>query len=354
MLEFTCGASHRHDDPTLFGRLNFKTLISLAHQPTDLSHVPLDKDGTTRTVKTKTSWFLPSNCPTKLKEDVIKHGNYCLLVVDLDKSNSRQEDIASQLQQLVIQSFIIYDTVSSIESDRRHRVVIELANAVCVDSWLILQRALVSFFNSDPCTLKPNQISYMPALSVCNKNCYTVTYLCGPALDPDRSKFALEARTFEFERPENQVKAPKHYTSLPPTFNFSIDECRNPIDVFNQVVPWDWVLNEGGFKKVGNRLLPPTSKSGVPGATISYQRRQQGAYFSRHTSDPLSDGLPHNKFDVWMVHVLGLNHLNNVDVIEASKLFARQYRLPDGHTLEKKNQYVHATRNKRHTPVLAN
>lgn len=351
MFEFTVGMYHRHDDPKLFGRFNFQALVSLAHQPTDLSHVPLAENGTTRTVKEKTSWFLPSNCPTKIKEDVVKHGNYCLLVVDMDKLNPRQEDISSKLQQLGIESFIIYDTVSSTESDRRHRVVIELANAVGVDTWLVLQRALVSFFDSDPCTLSANQISYMPALSVCNKNCYTVTYLNGQPLDPERSKFALEAKVFEFERPENQVKAPKRYTSPPPTFNYSIDEYRNPIDVFNQEYSWDWVLDQGGFKKVGNRLLPPTSKSGVPGATISYMRRQQGAYFSCHTSDPLSDGLPHDKFDVWMVHVLGLDHRNQSDITKAAIDFACKYRLPDGHTLEKKNQYVYATRNKPHASI---
>ncbi|EOV0113737.1 hypothetical protein ACOIXV_003181 [Vibrio parahaemolyticus] len=347
MLDFTCGATHNHSDPNLFGRCTFLGLVNVAYRPQDLIHIPLAEDGTTSTVKDKTHWFSPSNCPTKRQEAMEKHGNYCLLVVDLDKLNHRQEDIASQLQQLGIESFLIYDTVSSTESNRRHRVVIELASAVCVDTWLVLQRALVSFFDSDPCTLKTNQISYMPTLSVCNKNCYTVTYLSGLPLDPDRSKFALEARVFEFERPENHVKAPKRYTSPPPTFNYSIDEYRNPIDVFNQVASWDWVLNEGGFKKVRNRLLPPTSKSGVPGATISYMRRQQGAYFSRHTSDPLSDGLPHDKFDVWMVHVLGLDHLNQLDVIKASIKFARQYQLPDGYTLEKKNQYVHITQNKK-------
>ena len=145
MLDFTCGATHNHSDPNLFGRCTFLGLVNVAYRPQDLIHIPLAEDGTTSTVKDKTHWFSPSNCPTKRQEAMEKHGNYCLLVVDLDKLNHRQEDIASQLQQLGIESFLIYDTVSSTESDRRHRVVIELASAVCVDTWLVLQRALVSF-----------------------------------------------------------------------------------------------------------------------------------------------------------------------------------------------------------------
>ncbi|WP_045586646.1 hypothetical protein [Vibrio parahaemolyticus] len=354
MLDFTCGASHRDDDPKLFGRWTFLGLVGLAHQPTDLSNEPLGTDGSTRILKEKAHWLLPSNCPTKRKDDVVNHGNYCLLIADLDEGNFHQEDIAKELTQREIESFIIYDTISSKETDRRHRVVIELASAVCVKKWLMLQRALVELFNSDKCTLKPNQISYMPTLSACNKNCYSATYSNGQPLDPDRSVMALEALALESETPENQTKSPKRYTSPPTAFDYSIDEYRNPIDVFNQEASWDWVFSQGGFKVVGNRVLPPTSKSGVPGAMVSYKLRLQGAYFSCHTSDPLSDGLPHDKFDVWMVHVLGLDHMNPSDVIKASIDFARQFRLPDGYTLEQKNRYVYATQNKQRTIVLAN
>ncbi|ANQ17086.1 hypothetical protein [Vibrio natriegens] len=347
MLDFTCGATHHHYDPNLFGRCTFLDLVNLAYRPQDLIHIPLAEDGTTRTVKKYTAWFSPSNCPTKRLEDMKKHGNYCLLIVDVDKLNPRPENIANEFRQLEIESFLIYDTVSSTETDRRYRVVIELARSVGVDKWEALQRTLVSLFDSDKCTLKPAQISYMPTLSICNKNCYAVTYSSGHPVDPDRSKLALEAKAFECVQEEKQAKAPKRYTSPPPTFDFSIDEQRNPIDVFNQVATWDWVLDTCGFKKVGSRLLPPTSNSGVPGAIISYKIRPQGAYFSFHTSDPLSDGLPHDKFDVWMVHGRGFDHQNPSDVTKASIEFARQYRLPDGHTLEKKNQYVHITQNKK-------
>ncbi|EHU4840773.1 hypothetical protein KY951_001338 [Vibrio parahaemolyticus] len=354
MLDFTCGASHRDDDPKLFGRCTFSGLVGLAHRPTDLSNEPLGTDGSTRTLKEKAHWLLPSNCPTKRKDDVVKHGNYCLLVADLDEGNFSQDDIAKELKQREIESFIIYDTLSSTETDRRHRVVIELASTLVVEKWIVLQRALMYLFDADKCTLKPNQISYMPTLSARNKSCYTVTYSNGQPLDPDRSVFALEAKVLESEQPENLTKAPKRYKSPPSTFDLNSDEYREPIGFFNQVAQWGLIFSVCGFKEVGNRLLPPTSKSGVPGAIISYKSRSQGAYFSCHTSDPLSDGLPHDKFDVWMVHGLGLDHRNPSDVVKACKEFASQYKLPDGYTLEQKNRYVYATQNKQHTLVLAN
>ncbi|HHC6526331.1 TPA: hypothetical protein ACN34I_003505 [Vibrio parahaemolyticus] len=163
MLDFTCGASHRDDDPKLFGRWTFSGLVGLAHQPTDLSNEPLGTDGSTRILKEKAHWLLPSNCPTKRKDDVVNHGNYCLLIADLDEGNFHQEDIAKELTQREIESFIIYDTISSKETDRRHRVVIELASAVCEEmAYAATCSGRVIQFRQMYFEAKPNQLHANP------------------------------------------------------------------------------------------------------------------------------------------------------------------------------------------------
>lgn len=347
MRFFTCGTSHLDVDPAKFGRCTFAELAGLARNPTDRTNDQLGEDGSTRPLKEKTFWFMPSDCPTKRKSDVIAHGNYCLLVADIDEGNHDPEDVANTLLDLGVESFIIYDTLSSTQESRRHRVVIELASTVGWIKWKILQRALMVLLNADPCALNPNQISYMPTMSSCNKDCYRVTVSDGLSLDPERSQFAMEADELEALQPdEAAIRQEKQAYTLPPTYDLGTEEYRNPIDLFNQVTSWDTLLGYCGFKRIGTRWLPPTSQSGVPGAIVSRDIRPQGAYFSKHTSDPLADGLPHDKFDVWMVHGLGLNHHCSADVAKASTEFARNYTLPDGYTLEAKNRYLYATQQK--------
>lgn len=351
MLSFTCGSSHLENDPSKFGRWTFSGLVGFAHNPVDLSHLHLGECNSTRTIKPQAYWFMPSDCPTKRKEDIKAHGNFCLLVADIDDGNLNPEDVANALSDLGVSSFVIYDTLSSTTEARRHRVVIELARAVGVEEWLTLQRGLMVLFDADPCALNPNQISYMPTLSECNKDCYEVTFSDGPSLDPERSQFALEAGALNAVTPSDEISAPKQLSAPARHYDFTVDEYRDPIGVFNQVNNWDAIISHCGIKRIGRRLLPPTSESGIPGAIISHLRRPAGAYFSRHTSDPLADGLPHDMFDVWMVHGLGLNHHSPADVARASTEFARNYHLPDGYTLEAKNRYLYAIKRKQPHPL---
>ncbi|MGF1689075.1 hypothetical protein L4C36_20730 [Photobacterium japonica] len=350
MFKFTCGASHGESDPRKFGQWTYSGLVGLAHNPTDLSHVALGEGNSTRPVKPMAHWFMPNDCRTKRKDDVEASGNFGLLVADIDDGNLDPSDVANVLLDLGVESFVIYDTLSSTVNARRHRVVIELARTVGGAEWFPLQRALMVLLDADSCTLSPNQISYMPTLSACNAECYTVTFSDGQALDPERSRFALEAGALNAVTSSDEPTAPKHPTAPARHYDLSVDESRDPISVFNQVNNWDAIISHCGIKRMGSRLLPPTSESGVPGAIISHLRRPAGAYFSRHTSDLLADGLPHDMFDVWMVHGLGLNHRSPADVARASTEFARNYRLPDGYTLEAKNRYLYAIKNK-HTPT---
>lgn len=346
-IRITAGQSHFHDKAEQFGQMTYRDLVGLANSPRNLTQYPYETKEHKRIVKAKLWWLIPSNCPSKTKAEMMEHGEYSLLVSDLDKGNRTPSDISTILEATGIESYTIYDTASSVQGDRRLRVVIPLTETVCAKAWLDLQIALTTVLgDADDCTTRAQQISYLPTLTAANKDCYESLVSNGPSLNPFASRFADIAQGVakELALEEANKKTAKSKPTVITKPMVSADGLLNPLVVFNQSKDWVSLLEECGFKRQGKRWLPPCSSSGVAGAVISYVKNPQGAYISPHNSDPLNykDWMPSDKLDVWIVHKLGLDHRDRISTAIALREFSDTHIVEGGVTLAKYNQIKHA------------
>lgn len=103
--------------------------MKIAQESRDLTHCPFESKEHKQFVKSDCWWFIPSSCDHKTKAEMMKHGDYCLLVANLDRGNRTPQDISKILEATSIESFLVYDTVSSRLDDRRLRVVVPLTES---------------------------------------------------------------------------------------------------------------------------------------------------------------------------------------------------------------------------------
>lgn len=69
------------------------------------------------------------------------------------------------------------------------------------------------------------------------------------------------------------------------------------IPEFNRVHDIATMIEAYGYKRVGNKWLCPQSSSGLPGVTITDDKK----LYSHHTSDPLANGHKNDAFDVFRI-----------------------------------------------------
>ncbi|MPW37641.1 YfjI family protein [Vibrio sp. B1Z05] len=326
-----------HSQTSGFALASFNDLEQAIKNPVDLSQYQPDANQKLRQAKANCPWFLPSDIGrSKLKSDIESHSNYTLLVADIDDGNSDIRDVESDLELNGINTYYIYSTVSCKPDDKRWRVIVPIANAVDLDHWQALQTALVVALDGDDCTSRSQQISYMPALSVLNRDCYQFAIEKGDPLDVFDSYFAQQAVLLDQEqRRENLEQEAKAKVAKPKNISLTAGQI-SPIDVFNSSNEWNELLASYGFKKRGKKWLHPSSKSGVAGVSISYRDCLYGRYVSGHTSDPLSDGFSHDKFDLYC----HFEHSGNTG--EALKTLGEDLRNVDGVSITKHNQRAHS------------
>lgn len=107
----------------------------------------------------------------------------------------------------------------------------------------------------------------------------------GEALCPWRSQSAIPV-----SRP---VAAPR-----PPAAR-SGDALPEVIPEFNRIHDIATLIEAHGYKRVGSKWLCPQSSSGLPGVTITDDKK----LYSHHTSDPLANGHKNDAFDVFCILV---------------------------------------------------
>ncbi|MCY9855311.1 hypothetical protein [Vibrio mediterranei] len=200
MIAFSTGANHKQQYN--FGRLSWDELVQLAQNPEDLSStvvmaasVKEQVEQSIKAVKSRTRWVIPSDCSSKTKAEMEAHGRYGMLVIDVDAGNHDIEVIGWYLNALGIKRFIVYSTLSATSNNRRWRVLIVLAETVCVDVWNELSLYLFHMIpDADDCTSRSQQISYLPTKSLLNKDCYEFIGQNGIALDPFNSQMATATK----------------------------------------------------------------------------------------------------------------------------------------------------------------
>ncbi|MBY7995804.1 DUF3987 domain-containing protein [Vibrio fluvialis] len=336
-LQMTSGNSH--SETSGFSLINLNDIIHQIQNPTDLTAYQPDENGKLRQAKSNCPWFLPSDCAiSKQKNAVELHNNYTCLVADVDDGNSDLEAIEGDLKSNGIDSYYIYSTMSSKPTDKRWRVVVPISQTIDLDHWQALQAALVVALAGDDCTSRSQQISYLPALSVFNKDCYQFKIEHGQPLDVFESYFAEQAALLAAEQAQEMREQETKTKAAQPKSLSLTDGQISPIDAFNQANDWHSLLSQYGFKKRGKKWLHPDSTSGIAGVFISYRDDQAGRYVSSHSSDPLS-GYSRDKFDLYCQFEHG------GDFEAALKQVGDSYQNQDGLSINRHNQRAHMAAN---------
>ncbi len=214
------------------------------------------------------------NAKAKTKAEVRAHDTMNLLWLDIDKTDYTLEDVKAGIKEHGIESFIIYSTISATPDTPKWRVFIELASSLCCDKWITVQEWLVDVFDGDSCATGIQQIAFLPNIF---SGYYEYFINDGPAFDPSVLNLP--------------VHAPVHAPVPQPRLTV-ID---SPIVAYNKNNDVSNLLTRYGFKQRGKKWVYPGSQSGLPGVKIL-----DGKYYSHHSNDPLSDGLAHDAFDLFV------------------------------------------------------
>ncbi|WP_070969905.1 DUF3987 domain-containing protein [Vibrio sonorensis] len=329
-----------HNQTNGFSLISLTDLEQAIRNPVDLTKYQPDENQKLRQAKAHCPWFLPSDIGTsKRKNDLESHSNYTMLVADIDDGNSEINAIEGDLELNGIDSYLIYSTMSSKPDDKRWRVVVPISQPVDLDHWQALQATLVVSLNGDDCTSRSQQISYLPALSVFNKECYQYTVESKQPLDVFNSYFAEQAALLSQEQArEAEEQAAKVKPAKQSPISLAGGQI-SPITTFNQVNDWSDLLSGQGYKKRGKKWLHPDSTSGLAGVLISYRDDVNGRYISSHGSDPLSDGFSHDKFDFYCLH----EHSGNREA--ALIQVGNDLKNQDGLSITQHNQKAHVESN---------
>lgn len=258
-------------------------------------------------------------------------------MADIDDGNSSIEAVVTDLESNGIESYYIYSTLSSKPEDKRWRVVVPISQSVDVDHWQALQAALVVALDGDDCTSRMQQISYLPALSVFNKDCYQYCVKRGEPIDVFNGYFAQQAILLAKEQAEEESELAAQVKPAKERISLSSGEV-SPVEVYNHANDWGDLLGRYGFKKRGKKYLHPDSASGMAGVFISYRDDVNGRYVSSHTSDPLH-GYSHDKFDLFVEFEHG------GDYTAALKAAGEVYTTQEGISITQHNQRLHMAAN---------
>lgn len=336
-LQMTSGSNHL--ETSGFNLINLNDIIHQIQNPIDLTAYQPDENGKLRQAKSNCPWFLPSDCATSKQKNAVElHNNYTCLVADVDDGNSDLEAIEGDLKGNGIDCYYIYSTMSSKPEDKRWRVVVPISQSIDLDHWQALQAALVVALAGDDCTSRSQQISYLPALSVYNQDCYQFKIEQGQPLDVFESYFAGQAALLAAEQAQEMREQEAKAKAAQPKKLSLTDGQISPIDAFNQANDWHSLLSQYGFKKRGKKWLHPDSTSGVAGVFISYRDDQAGRYVSSHTSDPLT-GYSRDKFDLYCQFEHG------GDFEAALKQVGTELKNQDGLSITQHNQRAHVESN---------
>lgn len=312
-----------------FDYLTLSELRSLIADPQQMQHLdPIE-------AKRECRWVLPCDAPARTKEVVEEHNSFQILWVDIDQGDFPLDEIQEKLNGLGLSGYVVYSTLRHKYEDpklgslgRRWRVIVFLQSPIETGTWQLCQEYLIASLDADPCSSKPTQILFLPA--VCSTDSYEHYLHNGLPLNLNNpvSKFLREAK--RFKKPSLEIVP----ASVPPALSHSESLLKGQLSVVEAVNSkhscMKSLLLQLGFKKQQNKFVHPDSSSGQAGVAILENR-----YYSHHESDPLNDGHTHDAFDV-LVH-----RKFNGDADAAIKHYGAKCKTKEGLTITEHNQRVY-------------
>jgi len=206
----------------------------------------------------------------KTKAEVIAFNQMSMLWIDIDTGNKSSAEIKASLIELGFQSIIIYASKSSIKTDKRWRVLIELYQPLPCKDWADAQEALQVILGGDSSAVRLQQILYAP-----NKGQhYEVVIIDGKPLHVMPLPMRDVIDKLRDERKVIHQKINAAVTREPIAGEFNIQS-------INDTLATQLLLEQYGYKQLGRKWLSPNSSSGVAGLVCF----NDGRWFSHHNGD---------------------------------------------------------------------
>ena len=218
--------------------------------------------------------------------------------------------IAQRLREMDV-AFVLWSTFSHQPDSPRMRLVLPVSEpfdpAYLADALhLTAQRLGIEQVMHRSC-VNPSRLMYAPAVPKSRADAYqTFHRLDVPAVDMGELTAEIldlrESRRVDEEA--NALQALKAQQTARLARRLSGESRPDVIEMirqFNRSTSVEAELTNAGYRRRGKRWIAPTSRSGVPGATI-LTGSAAGKAFSFHEGDPLNDGRPHDAFDIWAAY----------------------------------------------------
>jgi hypothetical protein len=303
------------------------TFIGWAQLTQLVSHPPSIQAVNAQKAKKQSKAITASDCPSKRLEAMADHDRFTLLRLDLDDTEHTLETVSDVMARLGIGSYIIHTTASHKQDGKgsRYRVYIELAQALTLNEWRMVQTYLAYSLAADDCSNRPQQIMFLPVLFAGGEYQYHIND--GSPLTVYGSQLFDEAIAFDVEQKRKALAIEKEKVNqVKPVYQEPLLNGQvSIIDAVNLGYSWPNLLSQYGYKRQGRAWLAPESTSKSAGVYLLTGQDGKERYYSHHSSDPCSVGQCIDKFDFLTIRSFG------GDAYAALKELAKYFPDHDSH-----------------------
>jgi hypothetical protein len=283
------------------------TFIGWAQLNQLVSHPPSIQAVKSQEAKKQSKAITASDCPSKRLEAMTDHDRFTLLRLDLDDTEHTFDSVQQVMNDLGIGSYIIHTTASHKQDGKgsRYRVYIELAKALTLEEWRMVQTYLAYSLGADDCSNRPQQIMFLPVRFAGGEYQYHIND--GSPLAVYGSQLFDEAIAFDVEQKRKaQLIEQEKANQVKPAYQEPLLSGQvSIIDVVNLGYTWPNLLIQYGYKRQGRAWLAPESTSKSAGVYLLTGQDGKERYYSHHSSDPCAVGQCIDKFDFLTIRAFG-------------------------------------------------
>jgi hypothetical protein len=162
ITEFTI--NENHPIGMVFGSVK----ATKSQTPYTLKHLVNEVKEPVSIEKDKCRCLAVHSAGVKTKDAIIKHNKMQTLWADIDSQDLGLEDVSQLVKGIGIKAYIIYSTSSScrikggVLQGKRWRIIIPMAEAVDLNTWLDVQQAITTLTVGDSSATRIQQILYLP------------------------------------------------------------------------------------------------------------------------------------------------------------------------------------------------
>jgi hypothetical protein len=283
------------------------TFIGWAQLNQLVSNPPSIQAVNAQEAKKQSKAITASDCPSKRLEAMTDHDRFTLLRLDLDDTEHTFDSVQQVMNALGIGSYIIHTTASHKQDGKgsRYRVYIELAKALTLEEWRMVQTYLAYSLGADDCSNRPQQIMFLPVRFAGGEYQYHIND--GSPLAVYGSQLFDEAIAFDVEQKRKaQLIEQEKANQVKPAYQEPLLSGQvSIIDVVNLGYTWPNLLIQYGYKRQGRAWLAPESTSKSAGVYLLTGQDGKERYYSHHSSDPCAVGQCIDKFDFLTIRAFG-------------------------------------------------